>query len=79
MQTKQGDLRGRRFLHSKRKEPKAPDRYRDDYHVQKKRAAEAAEARKEGGHLRTVEQVRKLRIQKDQKKRKNARPSRKRK
>lgn len=78
-QSKQVGMGGRRFVHSKKKAPKAADRYRDDYHVQKKRVAEAAESRKEGGHLRTVDQVRKMRIQKEQKKKKNARPSRKRK
>ena len=66
-------------MHTKKKAPKAPDRFRDDYHVQKKRAADAAESRKEGGNLRTVDQVRKMRVQKEQKKKKNARPSRKRK
>jgi hypothetical protein len=43
-------------MHTKKNAPKAPDRFRDDYHVQKKRAAEAAESRKEGGNLRTVDQ-----------------------
>ena len=72
-------LSGRRFKHTKNRAPKAPDRFRDDYHVQKKRASEAAESRKEGGQLRTVDQIRKLRLQKEHKKKKNARPSRKRK
>ena len=72
-------LSGRRFKHTKNKAPKAPDRFRDDYHVQKKRALEAAESRKEGGQLRTVDQIRKLRQQNEKKKKKNARPTRKRK
>jgi ATP-dependent RNA helicase DDX54/DBP10 len=66
-------LAARRFKHTKTKAPKAPDRFRDDYHLQKKRAAEAT---KEGSQLRTVDQIRKLRLQKEQKKKKNARPSR---
>lgn len=72
-------LSGRRFKHTKSKAPKAPDRFRDNYHVQKKRATEATESRKEGSQLRTIEQIHKLRAQKEQKKKKNARPSRKRK
>jgi ATP-dependent RNA helicase DDX54/DBP10 len=66
-------------MHTKNKAPKAPDRYRDDYQVQKKRAAEAAEARKDGGQLRNAEQIRKMRLVKEQRKKKNARPTRKRK
>jgi ATP-dependent RNA helicase DDX54/DBP10 len=72
-------LSGRRFKHTKNRAPKAPDRFRDDYHVQKKRAADAAESRKEGGQLRTVDQVRKIRMQAEQRKKKNARPAKRRK
>ena len=55
------------------------DRFRDDYHVKKKRATEAAASRNEGDQLRTVDQIQKLRLQKEQKKKKNARPTKKRK
>jgi ATP-dependent RNA helicase DDX54/DBP10 len=70
---------GRRFKHTKNKAPKTPDRFRDDYHVKKKRAAETAESRQTGGQLRSAEQIHKLRQQKEKRKHKNARPSRKRK
>jgi ATP-dependent RNA helicase DDX54/DBP10 len=36
---------GRRFKHRQEKVPKAADKYRDDYHVRKKRVAEAKEKR----------------------------------
>lgn len=71
------DGRGKRFKHTKNKAPKAPDRFRDDYHVKKKRAVETAETGQAGGQLRTAEQIRKLRQQKEKRREKNARPSRK--
>ena len=67
---------GRKFKHMKSKAPKAPDRFRDDYHVQKKKYDQSAEARKEGDRLRTLDQIRKARALKDKKKQKNARPTR---
>jgi ATP-dependent RNA helicase DDX54/DBP10 len=70
---------GRRFKYTKKTEPKAPDRFRDDYHVKQKKALETAKSNKEGGQLRTVDQIRKLRVQKDQRKKKNARHSQRRK
>ena len=75
--TGSGVLLGRRFKHTKTKAPKTPDRFRDDYQTQKKKAVQADETRKEGGQLRTMEQIRKLRAQNERKKKKNARPSRK--
>ena len=62
---------GRRFKHTKMRAPKAPDRYRDDYHVKNKKAMEAAAAAKEAGQLRTADQIRKLRTLKEKKKQKN--------
>lgn len=66
-----------RFKHTKNKAPKPPDRHRDDYEKQKKKAVQASERRNEGGQLRTLDQVRKLRVQKERRKKKNARPSHK--
>jgi len=54
-----------------------PDKYRDDYETQKKKAAKAAELKNDGAKLRTLEQIKKLRAVKERKKKKNARPSRK--
>jgi len=54
-----------------------PDKYRDDYETQKKKAAKAAELKRDGAKLRTLEQIKKLRAVKERKKKKNARPSRK--
>ncbi|CAA9958511.1 ATP-dependent RNA helicase DBP10 [Pyrenophora teres f. maculata] len=75
-----------RYKHKAEKAPKQADRYRDDYHVQKKRVAEAKEKRigafKDGGaknELRDVDAVRKNRRVKEQRQAKNARPSKKRK
>jgi ATP-dependent RNA helicase DDX54/DBP10 len=68
---------GRKFKHTKSQAPKAPDRFRDDYETQKKKATEAAKARKEGGELRDVNQIRKLRMLKEKRMKKNARPSKK--
>jgi ATP-dependent RNA helicase DDX54/DBP10 len=75
-----------RYKHKAEKAPKQADRYRDDYHVQKKRVAEAKEKRigafKDGGaksELRDVDTVRKNRKVQENKQKKNARPSKKRK
>ena len=75
-----------RFKHKAERAPKEADRYRDDYHVQKKRVAEAKEKRigkfKDGGgksELKGVDDVRKERNIKEQRQKKNARPSKKRK
>ncbi|KNG48632.1 atp-dependent rna helicase dbp10 [Stemphylium lycopersici] len=75
-----------RYKHKAEKAPKQADRYRDDYHVQKKRVAEAKEKRigafKDGNaknELRDVEAVRKNRKVQENRRAKNARPSKKRK
>lgn len=77
---------GRRFKHKSEKAPKEADRFRDDYHVRKKRVEEAKQKRigkfKDGGaknELRGVDDVRKQRNIKEKRKEKNARPSKKRK
>ncbi|KAJ4367376.1 ATP-dependent RNA helicase dbp10 [Neocucurbitaria cava] len=77
---------GPRYKHKAEKAPKQADRYRDDYHVQKKRVAEAKEKRigafKDTGaksELRDVDTVRKQRKVQENRKAKNARPSKKRK
>lgn len=74
-----GAVTGRRFKHTKQKAPKMPDRYRDDYEVQKKKVAKATELKKAGAKLRTIEQIRKMRGVQERRKKKNARPSRKKK
>ncbi|KAF2276266.1 ATP-dependent RNA helicase [Westerdykella ornata] len=77
---------GRRFKHKAEKAPKEADRYRDDYHVRKKRVQEAKEKRtgrfKDGAgknELKGVDDVRKQRKLKEKRREKNARPSKKRK
>ncbi|KAF1989271.1 ATP-dependent RNA helicase dbp10 [Aulographum hederae CBS 113979] len=80
-----GGPSGRRFRHRVEKAPKEADRFRDDYHVRKKRVEEAKEKRvgrfKEGAgksELRGAEDVRKLRKLKEKRKMKNARTSKRR-
>jgi ATP-dependent RNA helicase DDX54/DBP10 len=77
---------GHHYKHKAEKAPKQADRFRDDYHVQKKRVQEAKEKRighfKDGGaksELKDVDTVRKQRRVQEQRKEKNARPSKKRK
>jgi ATP-dependent RNA helicase DDX54/DBP10 len=77
---------GRQYKHKQEKAPKEADRFRDDYHVQKKRVQEAKEKRigkfKDGSgknELRGVDDVRKQRKIAEKKREKNARPSKKRK
>ncbi|KAL1903525.1 ATP-dependent RNA helicase dbp10 [Sporothrix stenoceras] len=73
-----------RFMHKKELAPKEADKFRDDYHVQKKRVAEARENRvgrfKDGeGSYREVkgmDDIRKARKVMEQKRLKNARPAR---
>ena len=74
---------GRRFKHKMVKAPKEADRYRDDYHKQKKRVGEAKEKRigrfaegKGKNELKGVDDVRKARKLKAKRREKNARPSR---
>ncbi|USW57277.1 Putative ATP-dependent RNA helicase DEAD-box, Helicase superfamily 1/2, ATP-binding protein [Septoria linicola] len=80
-----GGGQGRRFQHKQERAPKEADKYRDDYHVRKKRVAEAKEKRvgrfaegKGKNELRGVDDVRKLRKLAERRKEKNARPSKKR-
>ncbi|KAF2661372.1 ATP-dependent RNA helicase DBP10 [Lophiostoma macrostomum CBS 122681] len=78
---------GRTFRHKAEKAPKEADRYRDDYHTQKKKVAEAKEKRigkfRDGvgakSEIRGVEDVRKNRIVQEKRREKNARPAKKRK
>ncbi|KAG7192575.1 ATP-dependent RNA helicase dbp10 [Scheffersomyces spartinae] len=78
----------KRFKHKKVDAPRLPDKYRDDFHKQKKKVEKALESgvsvkgynrpgqRQE---LKTTEQIRKDRELKEKRKAKNARPSRKKK
>lgn len=75
---------GRHYKHKSEKAPKEADRWRDDYHVQKKRVQEAKEKRigkfKDGqgkNELKGVEDVRKERKVAERRREKNARPSKK--
>ena len=76
---------GPRYKHKQEKAPKAADKYRDDYHVRKKRVAEAKEKRvgrfRDGDgnkkELKNADDIRKERRQKELRRQKNARPSRK--
>ncbi|KAI5948670.1 DBP10 [Candida theae] len=75
-----------RFKHKKQSTPKLPDKYRDDYHKQKKKVEKALDSglrvkgyNKPGQQqeLKSTEQIRKARALKEQRRAKNARPSRK--
>lgn len=75
---------GKRFKHKMERAPKDADKYRDDFHVRKKRVAEAKEKRvgrfaegKGKSELKGVDDVRKARKLKEKKREKNARPTRK--
>ncbi|KAI1302960.1 ATP-dependent RNA helicase DBP10 [Xylaria venustula] len=76
---------GPRYKHKQERAPKAADKYRDDYHVRKRRVAEAKEKRvgrfRDGDgnkkELRNADDVRKDRKLKEQRRLKNARPPRK--
>jgi len=75
---------GKRFKHKDDRAPKEADKFRDDYHKQKKKVDVAKEQRRgrfaEGkgkNELRGAEDVRKLRQVAEKKKEKNARPQRK--
>jgi len=76
---------GARYKHKQEKAPKAADKHRDDYHVRKKRVEEAKEKRvgrfRDGAgnkkELKNADDIRKERKLKEQKRLKNARPSRK--
>ncbi len=71
-----------RYKHKQEKAPKEADKYRDDYHVRKKRVEEAKEKRvgkwSEGAgkkEIKSVDDIRRERTLKERKKAKNARPS----
>ncbi len=73
---------GTRYKHKQVKAPKEADKYRDDFHVRKKRVEEAKQNRvgrfrdgKGKGEIKGTEDIRKARKLEDQKKAKNARPS----
>lgn len=78
------DKQNKRFKHNKIAAPKLPDKFRDDYHKQKKKVGKAVDAgvnvkgfnrpgqREE---LRLTDQIRKMRDLKEKRKAKNARPS----
>ncbi len=75
-----------RYKHKQERAPKEADKYRDDYHVRKKRVAEAKEKRvgrfRDGGgkgEIKSTEDIRRERKLAERKKAKNARPSKKRK
>ena len=76
---------GARYNHKMEKAPKDADKFRDDYHIRKKRVAEAKENRVgkykdgEGSYkeLKNATDIRKARHIKEQKMLKNARPAKK--
>lgn len=76
---------GPRYKHKAEKAPKDADKYRDDYHVRKRRVAEAKEKRVgkyrdgEGSRreLKSASDIRKARELKERRREKNARPSKK--
>ncbi|CAI5758803.1 unnamed protein product [Candida verbasci] len=82
------DNNGQRFKHKQDKAPKLPDKFRDDYHKQKKKVEKALESGKQvkgynkhgsKQELKSTEQIKKERNLKEKRRAKNARPSRKRK
>ena len=80
------DDSNKRFKHKQQRAPKLPDKFRDDYHKQKKKVEKAIESgvNVKGFHtpqqeIKSTEQIRKARLLKEKRKAKNARPSKKRK
>ena len=80
-----GNITAKGFRHKTERAPKEADRFRDDYHKQRKKVAEAKEKRvgkfKHGAgknELRSVDDVRKQRRLTEKRREKNARPSKKR-
>ena len=76
---------GKRFRHKEERAPKEADKYRDDYHVRKKRVDEAKEKRVgrfgEGSgkkEIKTTDDIRRERKLVAKKKAKNARPAKRR-
>lgn len=80
-----GGDRNRHFKHNQERAPKEADKFRDDYHVRKKRVAEAKEKRigkfrdGEGSRkeVKGAEDIRKARKIQEQRRQKNARPTKK--
>ena len=75
---------GPRYKHKQEKAPKEADKFRDDYHVRKKRVAEAKEKRigkyKEGSgkqEIKSTDDIRRERKLAERKRAKNGRPSKK--
>jgi len=75
---------GTRYKHKKEQAPKDADKYRDDYHVRKKRVAEAREKRvgkyKDGNgkqEIKSTDDIHKERKLAERRQAKNARPSKK--
>ena len=72
------------YRHRAEKAPKEADKFRDDFHIQKRRVEEAKDRRigrfdqSHGKNLRGIDDVRKERKLKDKRRQKNARPSKKR-
>ena len=75
-------LNGNRYQHKAEKTPKEADRFRDNFHIQKRRVEEAKSRRigkfkqNQGTSLRGIDDVRKERRLKERRRQKNARPSR---
>ncbi|KAI5952829.1 DBP10 [Candida jiufengensis] len=76
-----------RFKHRKQSTPKLPDKFRDDYHKQKKKVEKAMDSgiNVKGYHkpgqqqeIKSTEQIRKARALKEKRRAKNARPSKRR-
>jgi ATP-dependent RNA helicase DDX54/DBP10 len=73
-----------RYKHKQERAPREADKYRDDYHVRKKRVAEAREKRvgrfKDGEgskkELKGVDDIKRARKEKESRRQKNARPAR---
>jgi ATP-dependent RNA helicase DDX54/DBP10 len=75
---------GTRYKHKQERAPKEADRFRDDFHVRKKRVDEAKEKRvgrfRDGGgkgEIKSTEDIRRERKLAERKKAKNARPAKK--
>lgn len=85
--TKGGNRIGGRYKHKQLKTPKLPDKHRDDYETQKKKVAKAVERgagvkgynRPGTNELKSTAQIRKDRLQKENRRQKNGRPTKKRK
>lgn len=76
-----------RFKHKKMSAPKAPDKFRDDYHKQKKKVEKALDSGRsvkgfnrpgQQQELRSTEQIRKAREAKEKRRAKNGRPKKRR-